>query len=84
MSAESKQRLHTIHAYFYFLLGLTRLFYSEVAMDVDDRESPSDVTSDRCGQLDAHSSSDEDSEGEWPLLLVCKMQPVFSTLPFYF
>lgn len=39
-------------------------------MDVEDRESPFDVVSDGCGELVIHSSSDENSEGEYKLLLI--------------
>ncbi|XP_076597344.1 cilia- and flagella-associated protein 74 isoform X1 [Chaetodon auriga] len=35
-------------------------------MDVEDRESPFDVASDRCGQLGVHLSTDEDSEEDGP------------------
>ncbi|KAM9350311.1 cilia- and flagella-associated protein 74 [Symphorus nematophorus] len=33
-------------------------------MDVEDRESPCDVASDRCGDMAVHGSTDEDSEGQ--------------------
>lgn len=39
-------------------------------MDVEDRESPFDVASDRCGLPSVHLSTDEDSDGEWQPLLV--------------
>lgn len=39
-------------------------------MDVEDRESPLDVASDRCGLLGVQLSTHEGSGGEWQLLLL--------------
>lgn len=60
-------------------------------MDVEDRQSPFDATSDRHGQQDVYLSTDEDGEGKSPvatLFAKCyKMLPhlthIFITVTFY-